>query len=74
MKLTLKKLGRWIVRRLKEPSTYIGATTVAVAVGASPTIVEHIGTAGLVVPIILGAGVAAATTSQHPPVEELLRR
>lgn len=67
----LKKIGRWIVRRLKEKSTFIGAAMVAAALGA-PEVAAKIGEFGQIATILFGTGLAAATTSQHPDVDELI--
>jgi hypothetical protein len=66
----LKKLGKWAFRRLKEPSTYVGVSMVAVALG-KPEVAEKIGSYGQIATILLGTGIAAATTSQHTPIDEL---
>lgn len=68
--MSLKKIARWIGRRLKERSTYVGIGAVAVAVGAPPSVVEAIGTAGQIALVVLGTGLATATTSVHTPEPE----
>lgn len=74
MSKSIKSIGRWLGRRLRERSTYAGAAVIAVAVGAPAAVIEHIGTAGQIAAIIFGTGVAAATTSVHPTVDELIGR
>jgi hypothetical protein len=68
--MSLKKIGRWLGRRLKEKSTYIGLGTIAVAVGAPPEVAETIGKAGQLAAIIFGSGLMAATTALHTPEHE----
>jgi hypothetical protein len=70
MKIKLKKLAKWVGRRLKERSTYIGISAIAVAVGAPVDVIGVIGKVGQVATVILGSGLIAATTSEHPPIEE----
>ena len=57
-----KKILNWLVSRLKERSTYAGLGTIAVIAGA-PALglqIDHIGQA---VALIVGSGLAAATTT-----------
>ena len=68
--MSLKKIGRWIGRRLKEKSTYIGIATVAAAVGAPAEVTNVIGQAGQLATILFGAGLMAATTAVHTPEHE----
>lgn len=67
----MKKVLKWLGRRLKERSTYVGIATVAAAVGL-PQVAEVAGQAGQIVGIVLGTGLVAATTSQHPGIDELV--
>lgn len=69
----LKSLFAWVMRRLKEPSTYVGAAAVATTLGAEELGVQ-IGQVGQIAGIALGTGLAAATTSRHPPIEEIVAR
>lgn len=68
--MLLNKIGRWIGRRLKEKSTYVGLATVAAAVGAPAEVTAAIGQAGQIVAIVFGAGLMAATTAVHTPEHE----
>ena len=68
--MSLKNIGRWIGRRLKEKSTYIGLATIAVAVGAPPEVIAAIGQAGQLATIVFGAGLMAATTAVHTPLHQ----
>jgi hypothetical protein len=68
--MSLKKIGRWFGRRLKEKSTYVGIATVAVAVGAPPEVTDAIGKAGQLAALIFGTGLIAATTAVHTPEHE----
>ena len=68
--MSIKKIARWIGRRLKERSTYIGIETVAVAVGAPAAVTDVIGQAGQLAGVIFGSGLAAATTLVHTPIAE----
>lgn len=69
----VKSFFAWVVRRLKEPSTYVGAAAAATALGADQLGV-HIGQVGQIAGIVLGTGLAAATTSRHPPLEDIVAR
>ena len=68
--MSLKNVGKWIGRRLREKSTYIGLGAAATALGAE-SLGLQIGQAGQLITLVLGTGLAAATTSAHPPVNEL---
>ena len=61
--MNLKAFFAWLGRRLKEPSTYVGLATAAAAVGLLQ-VGAAIGTTGQVITLVLGTGVAAASTSQ----------
>lgn len=63
--------ARWLKRRLKERSTFIGAAMVATALGW-PELAAKIGEFGQIAAILFGTGLAAATTSQHPDIEDII--
>jgi hypothetical protein len=63
--MALKKVGRWLGRRLREKSTYIGLTTVAVAIGAPASVISGIGQVGQIAAVIFGSGLMAASTAVH---------
>ena len=69
--MSLKKIAKWAVRRLKERSTYVGLATVAATFGASKLGVQ-IDQIGQIVGIVTGTGLIAATTSVHPDLDGLL--
>lgn len=68
--MSLKKILRWAGRRLTERSTYVGLATAAVAVGANK-LGAHIDQVGQIVTLVVGTGLITATTSAHPPIDEL---
>ena len=57
----MKKIFKWIGKRAKEPSTYVGAAAIATAIGAEEVGVQ-IQQTGQVILFILGGGLMAATT------------
>lgn len=59
----LKKAGKFLALRIKEPSTYAGLAIVATAVGL-PGVALVIGKVGVAAGLILGGGLVAM--SQHP--------
>lgn len=63
--MNLKKILAWALSRAKEPSTYVGAATVAAALGANQLGVQ-IGQVGQIVGLIVGGGLVAATTKPMP--------
>lgn len=66
MAIKIGKVFNWIVKRAKEPSTYVGLGVIATAVG-KPEIANAIGQYGQAAVLILGGGLIA-----HPntlPVE-----
>lgn len=68
MKIKLKKIANFVVARLKEKSTYVGAAALAVALGA-PEIAENIVKYGDIGLLILGTGLVAVDTTSTIPVE-----
>jgi len=60
--MSLKKILKWAGSRLKEKSTYVGLAAVATALGAAKLGVQ-IDEAGQIVTLIVGTGLAAASTS-----------
>lgn len=71
IKSILSTFSRWLLRRLQERSTYAGIATIAGVVGAQ-AIGAQISQVGDAVALITGTGLIAATTSAHPPIEELV--
>lgn len=69
--MLIKKLLAWIGRRLRERSTYVGIATIAGVAGAHE-LGAQISQVGDAVALITGTGLIAATTSAHPPVEDLV--
>lgn len=67
--MSLKKIGRWVVRRLSERSTFVGLATAAAALGANKLGVQ-IDQVGQIVGLVVGTGLVAATTSAHTPTTE----
>lgn len=67
----IKKLLAWAARRLRERSTYVGLATIAGVAGAHE-LGAQISQVGDAVTLIVGTGLVAATTSNHPPLEELV--
>lgn len=68
-RIALARRLPWLERRFREPSTYVGLATIAIDLGF-PGLSAKLSMIGKDLPLILaiaGAGVAAATTSQHPP-------
>jgi hypothetical protein len=57
----LKKILKWLGARLKERSTYAGVATIAAVAGA-PALGVQIDQVGQAVALIVGSGLAAATT------------
>jgi galactitol-specific phosphotransferase system IIC component len=71
--LALKKAGRFVKRRLKERSTYIGAAAVAVAVGkpeVADAIKEYADIGFLILGITGGGLIAADTSAPSEPLAE----
>lgn len=68
--MSLKKIGKWVLRRLKERSTYVGLATAAVALGAEK-LGAHIDQVGQIVGLVVGTGLITATTSVHPEPWEI---
>jgi len=62
----MKKIANWLLRRLKERSTYVGIAAVAAAVGL-PEVGELVGQAGSLLTVALGGGLIAASTSPSVP-------
>lgn len=69
--MSFNKILKWAGRRLKEPSTYVGLGTLAIALG-KPELADALGKGGQIAAVVFGTGLAAATTSNHPSVEELV--
>lgn len=69
MKIKLKKIASFVLSRLKEKSTYVGAAALAVAVGA-PEIADNIVKYGDIGLLILGSGLVAVDTTTVIPVTE----
>jgi hypothetical protein len=61
----MKKVLRWIGRRLRERSTYAGIGMIATVAGA-PSLGVQIDHVGQAVGLIVGGGLAAATTKSNP--------
>ncbi len=57
------KLVAWALARLKEPQTWAGLGMIALALGAPPETANALGEIGKALVLILGTGLAAATTS-----------
>jgi len=57
-----KKILKWLGARLKERSTYAGVATIAAVAGA-PALGVQIDQVGQAVALIVGSGLAAATTN-----------
>lgn len=67
----VKKAARWARRRLSERSTFLGAAMVATALGW-PELAAKIGEFGQIAAVLFGTGLVAATTSNHPPLDDLI--
>jgi hypothetical protein len=65
-----KKILKWLGARLKERSTYAGVATIAAVAGA-PALGVQIDQVGQAVALIVGSGLAAATT--RPSAEDVIR-
>ena len=71
MSTFLNRILAWAGRRLRERSTYAGLATIASVAGAHE-LGAQISQVGDAVTLIVGTGLVAATTSAHPPIEELV--
>jgi hypothetical protein len=66
----MKKITKWMRLRLRERSTYAGLSIIATVLGA-PALGMQIGQVGQAVSLIVGSGLAAATT--RPSAEDVIR-
>ena len=71
MKKLLSAAFKWAKRRATEPSTYVGIGTV-IAATVSPKLGAQIGANAQIAAVVFGSVLAAATTSKHPPLEEIV--
>lgn len=58
MALNLGKVLKWVAKRAKEPTTYVGLGAIATAIG-KPEVADAIGQYGQAAVLILGGGLIA---------------